>query len=481
MGASMSAEDKSRQTPAYTQRSEPERDSRPFEQNANQNQGEEHLARGTQAQRDEEIQEIQKHSKHQPPSIQQPPETPPAPPRTALIMVGLILLVLIVAGALTLFLHSSHENALAKETERETIPTVAVVYPQSEKPDENLILPGSLQAFEESPIYARTSGYLVRWYRDIGSRVTKGELLAKIDTPEVDQELSQSRAARQQAVAQLELAKISTDRWEILRKSDSVSAQEADQQLSGYKQAQANLAAADANVRRLEQMEGFKEVYAPFSGVLTRRTVDRGALINAGAGVAGRELFDLARVDPLRVFTSVPQAYAMFIKIGAKATITLQEFPGQKFMATVARTAESIDPTTRTLLTEVDAPNKDGRLLPGSFGQVHFAIGTNVNRVTVPVNAMLFRSEGPQVAVVGPGNKVQLRHINIGRDYGTTLEILGGVSPMDQIVINPSDSLEDGQQVNVAKSQPNQQQPGQPSPQAQPQDQKNGRQKGSGQ
>jgi RND family efflux transporter MFP subunit len=192
-------------------------------------------------------------------------------------------------------------------------------------------------------------------------------------------------------------------------------------------------------------------------------------------------LFDLARVDPLRVFTSVPQAYAMFIKIGAKATITLQEFPGQKFMATVARTAESIDPTTRTLLTEVDAPNKDGRLLPGSFGQVHFAIGTNVNKVTVPVNAMLFRSEGPQVAVVGPGNKVQLRHINIGRDYGTTLEILGGVSPTDQIVINPSDSLEDGQQVNVAKSQPYQQQPGQPSPQAQPQDQKNGRQKGSGQ
>lgn len=476
----MSEEDKSRQTPAITKGAEPQRDSHPPKQDANQSQGEEHHARGAQARRDEEIEEIQKHAKHQPPTIQRPPETPPAPPRTALITVGLILLVLIVAGAITLFLHNSHENALANETERETVPTVAVVSPQSETPDENLILPGSLQAFEESPIYARTSGYLVRWYKDIGSRVSKGELLAKIDTPEVDQELFQSRAARQQTVAQLELAKISADRWENLRKSDSVSAQEADQQMSGYKQAQANLAAADANVRRLEQLEGFKEVYAPFSGVLTRRNVDPGALINAGAGVAGRELFDLARVDPLRVFTSVPQAYAPFIKVGATTWITLQEFPAQKFMASVARTAESIDPTTRTLLTEVDVPNKDGRLLPGSFGEVHFAVGTNVNKVTVPVNAMLFRSEGPQVAVVGPDNKVQLRHINIGRDYGTTLEILGGVSPGDKIVINPSDSLEDGQQVNVAQSQPNQQGQTQASPQARPQGQKDGQQKGDG-
>ena len=252
-------------------------------------------------------------------------------------------------------------------------------------------------------------------------------------------------------VAQLELAKISAERWENLRKSDSVSAQEADQQTSGYKQAQANLAAADANVRRLEQLEGFKDVYAPFNGVLTRRNVDPGALINAGAGVAGRELFDLARVDPLRVFTSVPQAYAPFIKVGAQTTITLQEFAGQKFTATVARTAESIDPATRTLLTEVDVPNKDGRLLPGSFGEVHFTVGNNVNKVTIPVNTMLFRSQGPQVAVVGQDNKVQLRTINIGRDYGTTLEILGGVAPSDRIVVNPSDSLEEGQQVNVAQ------------------------------
>lgn len=423
--------------------------------------------RTAQAQRDEEIEEIQRRSHHQPPGIQRPPEVPPAPPRKALMIVGVMLLLLLLAGALTLWDHVSHERALAKETERETVPTVAVVSPLSEKPDQDLVLPGSLQAYVESPIYARTNGYLVRWYKDIGSRVSKGELLAKIDTPEVDQELNQTRAARQQIAAQMELAKISADRWENLRKTDSVSAQEADQQTSGYKQAQANLVAADANVKRLEQLEGFKDVYAPFSGVLTRRNVDPGALINAGAG--GKELFDLARVDPLRVYTSAPQAYAPSIKVGGKAVITLQEFPGQRFLGTVARTAEAIDPATRTLLTEVDVPNKDGRLLPGSFGEVHFGVSGNVNKVTIPVNAMLFRAEGPRVAVVGPGGKVQLRAINIGRDYGTTLEILGGISTTDHVVINPADSLEDGQQVNVAQPAPNQQQPGQ-----EPQSQKGG-------
>src|SRR5271166_1983230 len=297
-----------------------------------QEQGKEHYALGTQAQRDEEIEAIRQHSRHQPPGIQRPPDLPPAPPRKAMTIVGALLLVLLLAGGLTLWDHVSHERALAKETERETVPTVAVVYAQSEKPDEDLVLPGSLQAYEESPIYARTNGYLVQWYKDIGSRVTKGELLAKIDTPEVDQELNQTRAARLQILAQMDLAKISADRWENLRKTDSVSAQEADQYESGYKQAQANLAAADANVRRLEQLEGFKDVYAPFSGVLTRRNVDPGALINAGAGATGRELFDLARVDPLRVYTSVPQAYAPYIKVGSNTFVTLQEVPGQKFV-----------------------------------------------------------------------------------------------------------------------------------------------------
>lgn len=425
-----------------------------------------HHVAGTKRDVDEEIKTLEEHSRHQPPTIQPPPEIAPAPPRRALLVVGVALLVLLTAGAVTLISRASHERALAKETELETIPTVATVHPLAEKPDEELVLPGSLLAFEESPIYARTNGYLIRWYRDIGSRVKEGELLADIDTPEVDQELNQARATRQQIVAQLELAKISADRWENLRKTDSVSAQEADQQTSGYKQAQANLAAADANVRRLEQLEGFKKVYAPFSGVLTRRNVDPGALINAGAGAAGRELFDIARVDPLRVYTSVPQAYAPFIKAGESTNVTLQEFPGQKFTARVARTAEAIDPNTRTLLTEVDVPNKDGRLLPGSFGEVHFAVGSNVDKVTVPVNAMLFRSQGAQLAVVGPDKKIQLRAINIGKDYGTTLEILGGVSTQDRVVINPPDSLEDGQKVNIAQASPGQ---GQDQSAAQPQ------------
>jgi len=471
----MSAENESKPTPADVRMNAQSGNANPSQPDA----GEPHHALSTQAQRDEEIAAIQQHARHQPPGIQKPPEVPPAPPGKALMIVAVLLLVLLIAGGVTLWGHVSQERALAKETERNAVPTVAVVHPLAEKPDEDLILPGSLQAYEESPIYARTNGYLLRWYRDIGSRVAKGELLAKIDTPEVDQELIQSRAAREQILAQMDLAKISADRWENLRKTDSVSAQEADQYSSGYQQSKANLAAADANVRRLEQLEGFKNVYAPFPGVLTRRNVDAGTLINAGAGASGRELFDLARVDPLRVYTSVPQAYAPYIKVGAGAIVTLQEFPGQKFLGKVARTAEAIDPVTRTLLTEVDVPNKDGRLYPGSFGEVHFAVGSNVNKVTVPVNAMLFRAEGPRLAVIGAGERVQLRAINIGRDYGATLEILGGVSTIDQVVVNPADSLEDGQQVNVAQPAPDEHQPGQ-TPQGQDSKKKQ-QQKGSAQ
>ncbi|MGC1650867.1 MAG: efflux RND transporter periplasmic adaptor subunit [Candidatus Sulfotelmatobacter sp.] len=383
-----------------------------------------------------------------PPEVTPPPELPAAPPRTAVIIVVLVVVVLVLSGAASMFSRFRAGRALAKETEIDSVATVAVVHPVAEKPDEELVLPASLQAYEESPIYARTSGYLLRWYRDIGSHVKQGELLADIDTPEVDQELSQARASRQQSAAQLDIAKISADRWQNLRKTDSVSQQENDMQTNAYQQAVANLAAADANVRRLEELESFKHVYAPFSGVLVKRNVDPGALINAGS--VGMELFILAKVDPLRVFTNVPQAYSPAIKNGMPAYITLQEISGQKFRGTVARTAEAIDPATRTLLTEVDVPNKDGRLLRGSFGEVHFSPSINTEKVTVPVNAMLFRQEGPQLAIVGPDNKVQLRPITIGRDYGTTLEILGGVSVEDRIIINPSDSLEDGQTVNVA-------------------------------
>ncbi|HXX00454.1 MAG TPA: efflux RND transporter periplasmic adaptor subunit [Candidatus Acidoferrales bacterium] len=382
------------------------------------------------------------------PQITPPPELPAAPARKALFIVAIVVVILAVGGAASMLSRIRAGRALAKETDADSIATVVVVHPVAEKPDEELVLPASLQAYEESPIYARTNGYLLKWYKDIGSRVTQGELLADIDTPEVDQELSQARATRQQSAAQLDIAKISADRWQNLRKTDSVSQQETDTQTNAYQQAVANLAAADANVRRLEQLESFKHVYAPFSGILIKRNVDPGALINAGS--SGTELFIIAKVDPLRVFTNVPQAYSPAITTGMQAYITLPEIAGEKFRGTVARTADAIDPATRTLLTEVDVPNKDGRLLRGSFGEVHFAPKINTAKVTVPVNAMLFRQEGAQLAVVGPDNKVQLRPITIGRDYGTNLEILGGVSVEDRIIINPSDSLEDGQKVNVA-------------------------------
>jgi membrane fusion protein, multidrug efflux system len=391
-------------------------------------------------------------TRHAPPQVTPPPELPAAPPRKAIIVVVVVIAVLAVSGGASLLSRIYAGRALAKETEIDSVATVTVVHPLAEKPDEELVLPGSLQAYEESPIYARTNGYLLKWNKDIGSRVSKGELLADIDTPEVDQELSQARATRQQIAAQLELAKISAERWENLRKTDSVSQQETDTQTNAYQQAKANVAAADANVRRLEELESFKHVYAPFSGVLIKRNVDPGALINAGG--SGTELFIIARVDPLRVFVNVPQAYFPAIKDGMPAYVTVQELAGQKFKGAVARTADAIDPVTRTLLTEVDVPNKDGRLLRGSFGEVHFIPRIDVNKVTVPVNAMLFRQEGPQVAVVGPDNRVQLRPITIGRDYGTTLEVLGGVDLQDRIIINPADSLENGQTVHVAGQNP---------------------------
>jgi RND family efflux transporter MFP subunit len=399
-------------------------------------------------QKDVETNQAAEESQHAPPQVTPPPELPAAPPRKAVIIIVLVVVVLAVGGAASMFSRVRAGHALAKETEIDSVPSVVVVHPTAEKPDEELVLPGSLQAYEESPIYARTSGYLRRWYKDIGSRVNKGELLAEIDAPEVDQELSQARASRQQSAAQRDLAKISAERWQNLRKTDSVSQQEADTQTSAYQQGQANLAAADANVRRLEQLESFKRVYAPFSGVLVKRNVDPGALINAGSG--GVELFILAKVDPLRVFTNVPQAYSPAIKNGMPAYVTLPELAGQKFSGTVTRTADAIDPATRTLLTEVDVPNKDGRLLRGSFGEVHFSPKIDAYKVTVPVNAMLFRQEGPRLAIVGANNKVQLRPITIGRDYGATLEVLGGVALEDRVIINPADSLEDGQTVNVA-------------------------------
>jgi RND family efflux transporter MFP subunit len=361
----------------------------------------------------------------------------------------LVVLVLLIAGAFALMRRLTERHALAKETESLAIPTVSVMKPGIEPTSDELVLPAQLQPYVESAIFARTNGYLLRWTRDIGSHVKKGDLLAEIDTPEVDQELSQARASRQQIEAQLQLAKSTAERWTNLRKTDSVSQQEADQQVSAYAQAQANLAASNANVRRLEQLESFKRVYAPFDGVITRRNTDVGALISAGSNTQGKELFDIAQFDPLRVYVNVPQINSPSIRRGMPAYIDLREFPGQKFAGKIARTADAIDPGTRTLLTEVDVPNKDGRLLPGSYAQVHFAVPVQTTRISVPVNALLFRSEGPRVAVVGSDSKVHLKPVMIGRDFGTKVEILDGLQTTDQIVVNPADSLEEGQQVNI--------------------------------
>jgi membrane fusion protein, multidrug efflux system len=365
-------------------------------------------------------------------------------------LVGAFILVLLIAGIVTIVSKLSEKKALAAETERLATPSVSLTHPTQEQSHEELVLPATVQAYKESPIYARTNGYVLHWYKDIGSHVNKGDLLADIDTPEVDQELLQARANRQQIQAQLGLAKSSAERWENLRKSDSVSQQEVDQQVSGYQQAQANLAASDANVRRLQQMEAFKPVYAPFSGVLTKRNIDVGALINAGNAGPDKELFDVAQVDPLRVYVNVPQTYSPAIKIGMKAFLEQGEYAGQQFEGQVVRTSESIDPTTRTLLAEIDVPNHNGKILPGAYAQVHFAAKINAPRLTVPINTLLFRAEGPRAAVVGSDNKVQLRPIGIGRDYGSAVEVVSGLQASDQIIVNPADSLEDGQQVNVA-------------------------------
>ena len=374
-------------------------------------------------------------------------QTPPA--RKSGLLAVIVLTILMVAGAFALVRRVTERGALAKETERLAIPTVGVIKPATEPASDELVLPAQLQAYVESAIYARTNGYLLRWNKDIGSKVKKGELLAEIDTPEVDQELSQAKAAQQQTEAQLQLAKSTAERWANLRKTDSVSQQEADQQASAYSQATANTAAAGANVRRLQQLESFKHVYSPISGVITRRNTDVGALITAGSSSTGKELFDVAQVDPLRVFVSVPQTNAPSIRAGLPAYIELREYPGQKFSGKVVRTADSIDPATRTLLTEIDVPNPNGHLLPGSYAEVHFAVPVQIMRLSIPVNALLFRPEGPRVAVVGSDHKVHLKAISIGRDYGTKVEILGGLDPNDQIVVNPADSLEDGQEVNI--------------------------------
>jgi RND family efflux transporter MFP subunit len=360
-----------------------------------------------------------------------------------------VVIALVVLGAFVMFERRSQFQALAKNTEALAVPTVAVIHPTAQAGDEDLVLPSTLQAYVESPIYARTNGYLRKWYHDIGSRVNKGELLADIDTPEVDQQLLQARADLVTAEANEHLSQITEARYSELLKTDGVSKQEVDNATGDLAAKRAIVQSAEANVRRLQELKSFQRVYAPFSGVITRRNVDIGTLINAGNGGTSQQLFSLAQTDPIRVYVNVPEAFAPSIHRALGAYLELTQYPGQKFQGQVVRTAEAIDLATRTLLTEVDVPNKSDLLLPGGYAQVHLQIHVEGQRLQVPVNALLFRSEGLRAVVIDADHRVRLQPLDIGRDYGTTLEVLTGLRPEDWIVLNPPDSIENGQEVHV--------------------------------
>lgn len=361
-----------------------------------------------------------------------------------------LFLVFLIIGLYNILQRRSERGVLAQQTERLSLVHVAVIHASPVQSDSQLILPGNVQSYVESPIYARTNGYLKKWYRDIGSHVKQGELLADIDTPEVDAQLAQAKADLATAQANVKLAAVTAQRYEGLLKSDAVSKQEVDNYTGDYAAKQAMVASAEANVKRLEELESFKHVYAPFSGVITQRNVDIGTLINAGNGGNAREMFDLAQTDPLRVYVPVPQSYVPSIRVGLKGCLQLSEFPGKNFCGQVVRTANAIDPTSRTLLTEVDVPNPSGTLLQGEYAEVHFDVQLTGNRLSLPINALLFRPEGTLVAVVGRDNRLLMKKLTIGRDFGDSVEVLEGIEPHDAIVINPPDSLEAGQEVTVS-------------------------------
>ena len=360
-----------------------------------------------------------------------------------------VVFILLALGAVrTLVSRAAQAHRLAQATSEEAKIYVATVRAKPNAGVTHIALPGTLQGALESPIYARSSGYVVHWYQDIGSHVTKGELLAELDTPEVDQELSQARATGAQTSASLSLAKSSYERWLALRQKDAVSQQELDERHSTYVQALSNVAAAQANVRRLEQLEGFKRIVAPFAGIVTRRNVEVGDLVDAGNGGASRELFVITQIDPLRAYVYVPQAYAQRVALGQSVNVTQSELPGQIFKGTVTRTAGAIDSATRTLQTEIQMTNRDAKLLPGSYVEITIPTGGSPS-LTVPSNTLLFRAEGPRIAVVDNSGHARLRPVSIGREFGQSLEILSGLSDTDRIVLNPPDSLEDGDPVEV--------------------------------
>ncbi len=363
--------------------------------------------------------------------------------RTQIAAVLLLLLLGLGAGR-TVFSRISSARALEVATEQNARLYVKVASPKRAQAGQTLALPGTLQGFVQVPISSRASGYLKRWTQDIGSTVAKGALLAEIESPEIDQQLSQAVAAREQAASSLALARSTAERWEGLRKKDVVSQQELEERRSAVAQSQANVAAAEANVQRLRQLADFKRVLAPFAGVVTRRNVDVGDLIDST-----KPLFTLAQTDPLRVYVNVPQTYAQLVKPGQAVSVTQAELRGRKFSGQIVRTAGSIDTATRTMQVEVALANRDGALLPGAYVQVALPLQASASLV-VPTNTLLFRAEGTQVAVVDRGGRVALRKVSVGRNYGAEVELLDGVAEGERLVLNPPDWMADGQTVQVA-------------------------------
>jgi RND family efflux transporter MFP subunit len=354
------------------------------------------------------------------------------------------------------------EAELAQTTDAAAIPTVEVAIAAAGPAEEKIVLPGTVEAEYDTPIYARTSGYVKRWYRDIGTRVKAGDLLAEIDSPEVDQQLQQARAqlvqlqaALAQALANMELARVTTDRSSVLVRQGWTSRQQGDQDrltfagsTAAVDVARANVQAQQANVGRLEQLVGFERVVAPYDGIVTARETDVGSLINAGSG-NGQELFHVADTRKLRIYVQVPQSYAPRIQPGVAVDLRFPEYPGRGFAAQLVRSANALDPTARTLLVELEADNAKGEIFPGGYTDVHFRLPATARGVRVAANTLLFRAEGPRIATVGPDRRTVLHEITLDRDFGTTIEVPTGLTPGEEVILNPPASLETGTLVHV--------------------------------
>jgi RND family efflux transporter MFP subunit len=367
-----------------------------------------------------------------------------------LVLLAVVLGIGIVVGILS---RAHTEHTLEQTTERAAILSVDATHPTVTGTASEIALPGNTQAFNDTPIYARTSGYLKAWYVDIGAHVRKGQLMATIETPEIDQQLQVAQANAASAQADLNLANTTSQRYQNLLQQDSVSKQETDVAVSSAAAKLAALQAAQANVRRLEELQSFERVYAPFDGVVTARNTDIGSLIDAGGGSSQpRDLFRIAAIDQLRVFVPVPEIYAPALHDGSTATLTMDEYPGQAFTGTIARNSSAIDQTTRTLNVEVDVPNPQHKLLPGAYTFVHFKLPQAQQLLSVPANALLFRAQGTQVGLVMPNGRVHLQNISIAKDNGSTLQVASGLTANDTVILNPADSLAEGQQVRLAGS-----------------------------